>query len=123
MTERETTTFRDCGEVVVVYARDYINDLEGEKLEDICETFLRDRVRCIVLDFSRTHIINSIGVSILIGIIEKVKGLGARLSFSGLRGAPYDVLKIVGLTDSVVIYDTEEEALRVEAEKARELAV
>jgi len=123
MTEKETATYRNCGEVIVVYARDYINDIEGEKLEDICETFLKDRVRCIVLDFSRTHIINSIGISILIGIIEKVKGVGARVSFSGLKGAPYDVLKIVGLTESVVMYDTEEEALKVEVLKARELAV
>jgi anti-anti-sigma factor len=123
VTEEERATFKNCGEVIVVYARDYINDIEGEKLEDICETFLRDRVRGIILDFSRTHIINSIGISILIGIIEKVKGVGARVSFSGLKGAPYDVLRIVGLTESVVMYDTEEEALKAEATKARELAV
>ncbi len=123
MTEKESNSIRDCGEVIVVYARDYINDIEGEKLEDICETFLKDRCRGIILDFSRTDIINSIGISILISIIEKVKGVGARVSFSGLNSVAYDVLKIVGLTESVAIYGTEEEALKVESVKVSELAV
>jgi len=106
MSDKEVRTFRDYGEVIVVYARDYLNDIEGEKLEDICETFLRNRGRAIVLDFSGTDIINSIGISILIGIIEKVKSVGAKVSFSGLSGVAYDVLKIVGLTESLAIYDT-----------------
>jgi len=121
--ETELRTFRDYGGVIVVYARDYLNDIEGEKLEDICEIFIHNKGRAIVLDFSSTDIINSIGVSILIGIIEKVNGVGAKVSFSGLRGVAYDVLKIVRLTESVAIYDSSEEALIAMGVKAEELAV
>jgi len=121
--EEEVRTFRDYGEVIVVYARDYLNDIEGEKLEDICASFIRNRGRSIILDFSSTDIINSIGISILIGIIEKVRGVGAKVSFSGLSGVAYDVLKIVGLTESVAIYDTEDEALKAEGIKSHGLAV
>jgi len=121
--EEEVRTFRDYGEVIVVYARDYLNDIEGEKLEDICESFIRNKGRAIILDFSSTDIINSIGISILIGIIEKVKGVGAKVSFSGLSGVAYDVLNIVGLTGSVAIYDTEDEALKAYGIKSHGLAV
>jgi len=121
--ETEVRTFRDYGEVIVVYARDYLNDIEGEKLEDICESFIKNKGRAIVLDFSGTDIINSIGISILIGIIEKVNSVGAQVSFAGLRGAAYDVVKIVGLIDSVEIFEREDEALKAVGVKAEGLAV
>jgi len=121
--ETEVRTFRDYGEVIVVYARDYLNDIEGEKLEEICRSFLRSSGRAIVLDFSSTDIINSIGISILIGIIEQVRGVGAKVSFSGLRGVAYEVIKIVGLTEAVAVYDTEDEALKAEGVKVAGLAV
>ncbi len=121
--ETEVRTFRDYGEVIIVYARDYLNDIEGEKLEDICESFIKNKGRAIVLDFSSTDIINSIGISILIGIIEKVKAVGAKVSFSGLNSVAYDVLNIVGLTDSVTIYDSSNEALKAEGVETEELAV
>jgi len=111
--DKEVKTFTDYGDVIVVYARDYINDLEGEKLEEICESFLKERGCIIILDFSSTDIINSIGISILTSIIEKVQGVGSKVLLSGVRGVVYDVLKIVRLTDSVPIYDTEEDALKV----------
>ncbi len=110
--DKEVKTFTDYGDVIVVYARDYINDLEGEKLEEICESFLKERGCAIILDFSSTDIINSIGISILTSIIEKVQGVGSKVLLSGVRGVVYDVLKIVRLTDSVPIYDTEDDALK-----------
>jgi len=121
--ETEVRTFRDCGHVIVIYARDYLNDIEGEKLEETCQSFLRDSGMAIVLDFSSTDIINSIGISILIGIIEKVRGFGAKVYFSGLKGVAYDVVKIVGLTETVAVFDTEDDALKAEGVKISGLAV
>ncbi|GMR04453.1 MAG: hypothetical protein BMS9Abin23_0351 [Thermodesulfobacteriota bacterium] len=110
MTEKDKG-FRDLGDIVILYARDYINDIEGEKLEEMCETFLKKGVKRIVLDFSNTDLINSIGVSILIGIIERVRELNAQVSFSGLKKVNYDILKLVGLTEHVSIYSTEDAAV------------
>lgn len=121
--DKEVRTFADYGDVIVIYARDYMNDIEGEKLEEICESFLKERGCAIILDFSSTDIINSIGISILTGIIEKVRGFGTKVSLSGVHGVVYDVLKIVGLTESVPIYDTEEEALKAFGVKGRIRAV
>ncbi len=123
MTDKEARTFTDYGDVIVIYARDYMNDIEGEKLEDICESFLKERGCSIILDFSSTDIINSIGISILTGIIEKVRGFGTKVALSGVHGVVYDVLKIVGLTESVPIYESEEAALKAYGVKERVIAV
>lgn len=103
--------FRDLGDTVILYARDYINDIEGEELEEMCEGFLNSGVKRIVLDFSNTDLINSIGVSILISIIERVRNCNAVVSFSGLKKVNYDILKLVGLTEHVSVYDSEEDAV------------
>ncbi|MFQ5428450.1 MAG: STAS domain-containing protein [Thermodesulfobacteriota bacterium] len=121
--DKKTRTYADYGDVIVIYARDYMNDIEGEKLEEICESFLKERGCAIILDFSSTDIINSIGISILTGIIEKVRGLGTKVVLSGVHGVVLDVLKIVGLTESVSIYKTEEEALKACGVKGRVIAV
>ncbi|MFQ5441817.1 MAG: STAS domain-containing protein [Thermodesulfobacteriota bacterium] len=110
MTEQDRG-FRDLGDTVILYARDYINDIEGEELEEMCEGFLNSGVKRIILDFSNTDLINSIGVSILISIIERVKNCNAVVSFSGLKKVNYDILKLVGLTEHVSVYDSEEDAI------------
>ncbi|MBI5643670.1 MAG: STAS domain-containing protein, partial [Deltaproteobacteria bacterium] len=67
----------------------------------------------IVIDFSRTDLINSIGISILIGIIEKVKDKKGVILFSGLKQVNFEIFNIVGLTKHIQIFDTEEDALKV----------
>src|SRR3972149_1062857 len=103
--------YRDLGDTVILYAENYINDIEGEKLEDMCEAFIKRGVRKLVLDFSNTDLINSIGVSILIGIIEKVKGSKGVVLFSGLKKVNYDIVRMVGITKHIQVFSTEKDAL------------
>ncbi len=103
--------FKELGDTVVLYPDDYINDIEGEKLEDLCASYLDRGFRKIVVDFSETELINSIGVSILIGVIEKVRERDANIYFSGLKRVNYDIFSIVGLTKHIRIFETEEDAL------------
>lgn len=105
------------GNAVVIYADNYINDIEGEKLEDRCGEFLRNGINKVVIDFSCTDIINSIGVSILIGIIEKFKEKKGIVLFSGLKKVNYDIFAMVGLTKHVPVFNTEEEALELLRER------
>ena len=104
--------YKELNGAVVLYADNYINDLEGEKIEDLCALFLERGVRKIVIDFSSTDIINSIGVSILIGIIEKVKDRGGTLFFSGLKRVNHDIFSLVGISRHVDMYSTEEDAVK-----------
>lgn len=104
--------YREVGDCVVLYADNYINDIEGEKIEELCDVFLERGVRSLVLDFARTDIINSIGVSILVGIIEKIRDKKGDIVFSGLKKTNLEVFDIVGLTSHVKVFDTEDEAAR-----------
>lgn len=107
----QSDNYRLATDGVVLYAENYINDIEGEKLEDLCDNFIEKGLERIVIDFSRTDIINSIGVSILIGIIEKIKDREAVILFSGLKKINYDVFDIVGLTRHIRVFETEDDAL------------
>lgn len=103
--------YRESEDCVVVYADNYINDIEGEKLEDMCDALLKKGYRKLVVDFSETDIINSIGVSILIGVIEKIKEKDCALSFSGLKKVNHNIFDVIGITRHVSVYPTEDEAL------------
>ncbi len=99
------------GSSVVLYPDNYINDIEGEKLEELCDTFLGKGFTRVVVDFSQTDLVNSIGVSILIGMIEKIKDKDGDIVFSGLKKVNQKVFDIVGLTRHIRIFDTEQQAL------------
>ncbi len=96
---------------VILYPDNYINDIEGDKLDYMCDYLLKKGIKKFVIDFSGTELINSIGISILIGIIEKVKRHKGVVLFSGLRKVNQNIFNIVGLTKYVPIYRTEREAV------------
>jgi anti-anti-sigma factor len=102
---------KEAGDAVVLYPDNYINDIEGERIEDLCDLFIGRGFKRILIDFSSTDLINSIGVSILIGIIEKVREKKGVIAFSSLKHVNIEIFKIVGLTDHVQVYGSEEEAL------------
>ncbi len=101
----------DIGDSVILYPDDYLNDIEGERLEELCDSFLKKGFKKIIIDFTETDLINSIGVSILIGIIEKIRECNGALAFAGLKSVNKDIFNIVGLTKHVQIFDTVEEAI------------
>lgn len=105
-------TYRESGESVVLYPDNYINVVEGEKLEDLCDHYIDLGFKNIIIDFSSTELINSIGISILIGIIEKVREKKGAVSFSGLKPVNYDIFNIVGLTKHIPVFKTDEDAVK-----------
>lgn len=99
------------GDCAVLYPDGYINDIEGEKLEGVCDELLQKGCRKFVIDFSNTDIINSIGISIIIGVIQKVRDKNGAIFLSGLKKVNYDIFNIVGLTKQISVFKDEQEAL------------
>jgi anti-anti-sigma factor len=91
------------GDVAVVYAGDYLNRLSGERLERVCREHLRAGCRALVVDFQETGMVNSIGVSILLGIIDAAERAGARLVFAGVSGQAAQLFDLLGLTRHVTL--------------------
>ena len=72
-------------DAAVIYPGAYLNQLRGERIEGQCEELLASGVRRIVINFEETELINSIGISILLGVIESVNGAQGALVLSNLN--------------------------------------
>lgn len=99
------------GTTAVVYASDYLNKLTGEKIERECRRQLDCGCRALVIDFSDTKLVNSIGISILLGIIDVAEKNGARIAFSYVNKQTVQLFEMLGLTRHVVLAKDEREAL------------
>ena len=99
------------GTTAVVYASDYLNKLTGERIERECKRQLDSGCRALVINFCDTELVNSIGVSILLGIIDIAEKNGARVIFSDLNNQTIQLFEMLGLTRHVVLARDEEEAL------------
>ena len=99
------------GSTAVVYASDYLNKLTGEKIERECRRQLDSGCRGLVIDFSDTQLVNSIGISILLGIIDVAEKSGARVVFSEVNRQTVELFEMLGLTRHVVLAKDEREAL------------
>ena len=99
------------GTTAVVYASDYLNRLTGEKIERECRRQLKCGCRALVIDFSDTKLVNSIGVSILLGIIDVAERSGAQIVFSEVNTQTVQLFEMLGLTRHVVLAKDEREAL------------
>jgi anti-anti-sigma factor len=99
------------GSTAVIYASDYLNKLTGEKIERECKRQLDSGCRALVINFCDTELVNSIGVSILLGIIDIAEKNGARVVFSDLKKETIQLFELLGLTRHVGLATDEEEAL------------
>lgn len=99
------------GTTAVIYASNYLNKLTGEKIEHECRRQLDSGCRALVIDFGDTELVNSIGVSILLGIIAVAEKNGAQLIFSDVNNPTVELFEMLGLTRHVVLARDEQEAL------------
>lgn len=99
------------GTTAIIYASDYLNKLTGEKIERECKSRLADGCRALVIDFSDTELVNSIGISILLGIIDIAEKNDARIVFSDVNKQTVELFEMLGLTRHVALAKDEQEAL------------
>lgn len=99
------------GTTAVIYASDYLNKLTGERIERECKDRLNSGCRALVIDFSDTQLVNSIGISILMGIIDIAEKSDARVVFSEVNKQTLQLFEMLGLTRHVALAENEQEAL------------
>jgi len=87
--------------VAIVYAGDYLNKLSGESVERECRQRIAEGATELILNFSRTEIVNSIGVSILLGVIDAARSSGAHIVFTGVNEGTAELFEMLGLTNHV----------------------
>lgn len=101
---------RGGGEIAVVRAGDYLNKLSGERIERECRLRLEEGCRALIVDFRQTGMVNSIGVSILLGVIDAAERAGAVVAFAGASDQAARIFEMLGLTRHACLAATVEEA-------------
>ena len=91
------------GEKSVIFADDYLNKLSGEQLEYECKRRLEAGCKELVVNFAETELVNSIGISILLGVIDTASNNGASVVFSDVNENTVELFEMLGLTKHVII--------------------
>jgi anti-anti-sigma factor len=110
------------GRAAVIYPGPYLNQLRGESIESCCHELLGQGVRSILINFHETELINSIGISILLGVIEAVGDARGRLVLTNLSPSNRELFEMLGLLAHVEVEETEEVALARLNEQAESAA-
>lgn len=94
---------RTDNETATIFAGDYLNKLSGEKIERECRRQLEAGCKTLIVNFGETQIVNSIGISILLGVIDAAVNAGAQIIFSEVNEDTVDLFKMLGLTNHVIM--------------------
>ncbi len=104
MTEALKLTIDRRDEFAVIWTEGYINNQGGEEIARVAYELLESGYRRLLLDLTGTKIINSIGISILIEIIEKMLEVDGKLAFCALTPTIEKTFHIMGLAQYASIY-------------------
>ena len=98
-------------QLAVIYTEGYINNQGGEEIARVADQAMRQGHKVVLLNLVGTKIVNSIGISILIEIIEKMIEIEGRLAFCCLTPTIEKTFNIMGLTQYAEIFPDEDSAL------------
>ena len=99
------------GDVVIIETDGYLNNVGGEKISEACYEKIDAGKIHFLLNLEKSVVVNSIGVSILIEIIEKLQDHDGKLGYYNLAPIVEKTFNIMGLTKYSTIYASEEEAI------------
>ena len=94
---------RSEGNTATVYASNYLNKLSGEKIERECRRQIEAGCDTLIVSFAGTEIVNSIGISILLGVIDAARDAGAKIVFSEVNEDTIELFEMLGLTNHVEV--------------------
>ena len=107
MTESMKVTVERRDSIAVIYTDGYINNQGGEEIARVAYQLIDEGYKNILLNLAKTKIVNSIGISILIEIIEKMLAIEGRLGFCHLTPTIHKTFHIMGLAQYTTIYPDE----------------
>lgn len=97
--------------LAVIYTEGYINNQGGEEIARAAYKLIEEGFKVLLLNLGGTKIVNSIGISILIEIIEKMIEIEGRLGFCNLTPTIEKTFHIMGLAQYAPIFSDENAAV------------
>jgi anti-anti-sigma factor len=99
------------GDVAVVYPKGYLNNLSGESLVIECGIYIGKGITKIVVNFSETDLINSIGISMLLQIIDDLRNIKGTICCTNMSKFLRDTFEMLGLIKHMLVFPVESDAL------------
>ena len=111
MADNAEVEVRRAGDAGVLLAPGSINQAGGEQVAKACDGLIDEGVTKLVLNLEDCNIVNSVGISFLIEVLEKVTELGGRMAFCSVGATIAKTLQIMGLLQKASIHKTVDEAV------------
>ena len=88
----------------------YLNALTGDQIDKVCEELIKEDLRYFILNFGKVSMVNTIGISILVGIIEKVLETEGLVYFTELGPTDRQIFEVLNLSSVAMIFESDEDA-------------
>jgi len=99
------------GNLAVLEVAGYINNEAGEAIAGEARKLLDEGHRTLLFDLGATRIINSIGISLLLEVLEKTMEVDGQLAFCSLTPSIAKTFQIMGLSQYTKIFPDRPAAL------------
>tara|TARA_B100000029_G_scaffold487806_1_gene543708 strand:- start:193 stop:543 length:351 start_codon:yes stop_codon:yes gene_type:complete len=99
------------GKVAIVTAPGYVNEKIAEAISEECNSLIDGGICQVLIDMKECRMVNSVGVAIIIEIIELLGEQEGSLAFCNLDETIGKTFQIMGLKELAKIYGDPEEAL------------
>ncbi len=98
---------------VVINTTGYINNVGGQKIVDEFNKHNGNGINNVVLNLANSNVVNSIGISFLIEVIEKLNQSSGNLIFTNLDPSIDKTFTIMGLFQFAKKADNVDDALKL----------
>jgi anti-sigma B factor antagonist len=102
---------KELNQIVIIETEGYLNNEGGEAISAICYERIKTGQHKFLINMSATKVVNSIGVSILIEIIEKLQEVDGKIGYYNLSPIVSKTFNIMGLTKYSTVFASEDEAV------------
>ena len=102
---------KEANQIVIIETDGYLNNEGGEAISAICYEKMSSGQIKFLINMAGTKVVNSIGVSILIEIIEKLQEVDGKIGYYNLAPIVSKTFNIMGLTKYSTVFASEEEAV------------
>jgi anti-anti-sigma factor len=92
-----TLTSEVRGTSLIIATSGYVNNIGGEAIATEFDRHFQNNVKHIIINLAQSKVVNSIGMSFLLEIIEKLQEADGKLVFSNLDPAVDKMLTIMGI--------------------------
>ena len=97
--------------IIIIETDGYLNNIGGEAISAICYEKMSAGQNKFLINMAGTKVVNSIGVSILIEIIEKLQEGDGKIGYYNLVPIVSKTFNIMGLTKYSTVFESEEAAV------------